>query len=71
MSGAKLPRIICVNWFRTDADGKFVWPGFSESTLVLKWMLGRIEGEAKGHEHVFGITPNYEDLGWSGTGFSS
>jgi phosphoenolpyruvate carboxykinase (GTP) len=69
-SGAKLPRIFCVNWFRTDADGKFVWPGFSENTRVLKWMLGRIEGEAKGNEHVFGITPSYEDLDWSGMDFS-
>ena len=69
-SGAKLPRIFCVNWFRTDADGKFVWPGFSENTRVLKWMLGRIEGEAKGQEHVFGITPSYEDLDWSGMDFS-
>jgi phosphoenolpyruvate carboxykinase (GTP) len=69
-SGAKLPRIFCVNWFRTDADGKFVWPGFSENTRVLKWMLGRIEGQAKGNEHVFGITPSYEDLDWSGMDFS-
>ena len=69
-SGAKLPSIFCVNWFRTDADGKFVWPGFSENTRVLKWMLGRIEGKAKGNEHVFGITPSYEDIDWSGMDFS-
>jgi phosphoenolpyruvate carboxykinase (GTP) len=69
-SGAKLPKIFCVNWFRTDAEGKFVWPGFSENTRVLKWMLERIEGEAKGSEHVFGITPGYEDLDWQGMDFS-
>ncbi len=69
-SGAKLPKIFCVNWFRTDEDGKFVWPGFSENTRVLKWMLERIEGEAKGSEHVFGITPGYEDLDWNGMDFS-
>ena len=69
-SGAKLPRIFCVNWFRTDADGKFVWPGFSENTRVLKWMLSRIEGRAEGQEHVFGITPKYEDLDWLGMEFS-
>jgi phosphoenolpyruvate carboxykinase (GTP) len=69
-SGAKLPKIFCVNWFRTDAEGKFVWPGFSENTRVLKWMLERIEGEAKGSEHVFGITPAYEDLDWQGMDFS-
>ncbi|MDO8693188.1 MAG: phosphoenolpyruvate carboxykinase (GTP), partial [Sheuella sp.] len=69
-SGAKLPKIFCVNWFRTDEEGKFVWPGFSENTRVLKWMLERIEGEAKGSEHVFGITPGYEDLDWNGMDFS-
>ena len=69
-SGAKLPKIFCVNWFRTDEEGKFVWPGFSENTRVLKWMLERIEGEAKGSEHVFGITPEYDDLDWNGMDFS-
>jgi hypothetical protein len=44
--------------------------GQTENTRVLKWMLGRIEGEAKGNEHVFGITPSYEDLDWSGMDFS-
>lgn len=67
---AKLPKIFCVNWFRTDENGKFVWPGFSENTRVLKWMLGRIEGQAQGDEHVFGITPRYEDIDWAGMDFS-
>ena len=70
-SGTKLPKIFCVNWFRTDENGKFVWPGFSDNTRVLKWMLGRIEGDAKGDEHVFGITPRYEDIDWSGMDFSA
>lgn len=70
-TGTKLPKIFCVNWFRTDENGKFVWPGFSDNTRVLKWMLGRIEGDAKGDEHVFGITPRYEDIDWSGMDFSS
>jgi phosphoenolpyruvate carboxykinase (GTP) len=69
-ANAKLPKIFCVNWFRTDDQGKFVWPGFSENTRVLKWMLGRIEGQAQGTEHVFGITPRYEDLDWAGMEFS-
>ena len=69
-AGAKLPKIFCVNWFRTDENGKFVWPGFSENTRVLKWMLGRIEQQAQGVEHVFGITPRYEDLDWRGMDFS-
>ena len=69
-SGAKLPHIFCVNWFRTDENGRFVWPGFSENARVLKWMLARIEREAGGHEHVFGVTPRYEDIDWDGLNFS-
>ncbi|SMP64838.1 phosphoenolpyruvate carboxykinase (GTP) [Noviherbaspirillum suwonense] len=70
-TGAKLPHIFCVNWFRTDENGKFVWPGFGDNMRVLKWMLERIEGTAsEGVEHLFGTTPRYEDLHWAGTDFS-
>ncbi len=68
--GAALPKIFCVNWFRTDDQGRFVWPGFSENARVLKWMLARIENNAGGVEHVFGVTPRYEDLDWAGLNFS-
>jgi phosphoenolpyruvate carboxykinase (GTP) len=70
-NGAVLPKIYCVNWFRTDANGKFVWPGFGENARVLKWMLQRIEGQASGQEHVFGVSPSYADLDWSGLSFSA
>jgi phosphoenolpyruvate carboxykinase (GTP) len=70
-AGAKLPRIYCVNWFRKGDDGKFVWPGYGENMRVLKWMLGRIEGHAKGVENVFGLSPRYEDLDWTGMNFTS
>jgi phosphoenolpyruvate carboxykinase (GTP) len=66
---AKLPAIFCVNWFRTDADGRFVWPGFGENMRVLQWMVERIEGRAGGEEHVFGTSPRYEDLNWNGLDF--
>ena len=45
---AKLPRVYGVNWFRKDADGKFLWPGYGENSRVLEWIVGRLEGEAGG-----------------------
>jgi phosphoenolpyruvate carboxykinase (GTP) len=67
---AALPKIYCVNWFRTDEAGKFVWPGFGDNMRVLKWMLERIEGTAGGTENVFGTTPNFADLNWDGLDFT-
>ncbi len=69
-TGARLPRIYCVNWFRKGADGQFVWPGYGENMRVLEWMLGRIEGTASGAENVFGTSPRYEDLRWQGLSFT-
>lgn len=68
--GGKLPNIFCVNWFRTDEQGHFVWPGFSENARILKWMVSRIEEQAQGTEHVFGFSPRYQDLDWTGLEFS-
>ncbi|RZL91920.1 MAG: phosphoenolpyruvate carboxykinase (GTP) [Variovorax sp.] len=70
-SGAKLPKIYTTNWFRKGADGKFVWPGYGENMRVLKWMIERIEHKAEGAEHVFGVSPRYEDLSWKGLDFSA
>ncbi len=68
--GAKLPSIYCVNWFRKDENGKFVWPGYGENMRVLAWMLERIEGKASGQENIFGTTPTHKDINWSGLNFS-
>ncbi|MDM0021721.1 phosphoenolpyruvate carboxykinase (GTP) [Variovorax saccharolyticus] len=70
-SGAKLPKIYTTNWFRKGEDGKFVWPGYGENMRVLKWMIDRIEQKADGTEHVFGVSPRYEDLNWTGLDFSA
>ena len=70
-TGAKLPKFFCVNWFRKGADGKFVWPGYGENMRVMKWMLERIEGKAQGTENIFGVSPRYEDITWTGLNFSA
>ena len=69
-TGAKLPKIYCVNWFRKGDDGKFVWPGYGENMRVLQWMLERVSGTASGVENAFGTTPTYADLNWTGLDFS-
>lgn len=70
-AGTRAPRIYTTNWFRKGADGKFVWPGYGENMRVLKWMIDRIEGKGEGTEHVFGVSPRYEDLNWTGLDFSA
>ena len=69
--GAQLPRIYTTNWFRKNADGKFVWPGYGENMRVLKWMIDRIEGQAQGQETAFGIAPQYAEINWGGLDFSA
>ena len=69
--GHKLPSIYCVNWFRKDEAGKFVWPGYGDNMRVLKWMIDRLEGQVQGQETIFGITPNYAELNWTGLNFSA
>ena len=57
-----LPRIFHVNWFRKDADGKFLWPGFGENIRVLAWMFDRLEEKADADKTPIGYTPKKEDL---------
>jgi phosphoenolpyruvate carboxykinase (GTP) len=65
-AGAQLPRIYYVNWFRKDAEGRFVWPGFGDNSRVLKWIFERCEGTAKGKDTPIGIVPGNGELDVSG-----
>jgi phosphoenolpyruvate carboxykinase (GTP) len=56
-SGAQLPRIFYVNWFRKGADGKFLWPGYGENSRVLAWIFRRCEGSAEAVETEIGLVP--------------
>ncbi|MDO8370668.1 phosphoenolpyruvate carboxykinase (GTP) [Polaromonas sp. YR568] len=69
--GHTLPKIFCVNWFRKDEAGKFVWPGYGENMRVLKWMIDRLEDQAKGQDTIFGIAPQYAEINWTGLDFSA
>jgi len=61
-----LPRIFYVNWFRRDADGRFLWPGFGENSRVLEWMFRRCDGEAEVDETPIGLLPAPGDLDTTG-----
>ncbi|OKH96252.1 phosphoenolpyruvate carboxykinase (GTP) [Streptomyces uncialis] len=67
---AKLPRIYYVNWFRKDAAGRFVWPGFGENSRVLKWIVERLDGTAEGVGTPIGVLPTKAALDTDGLDLS-
>ena len=64
------PLIFGVNWFRKDASGKFLWPGYGENMRVLKWIVERTWQSAGARETPLGWMPRHEDLEWSGLGLT-
>ena len=60
--GDKAPKIFNVNWFRTDDEGNFVWPGFGDNMRVLNWIIDRCEGKATATETAIGFIPQPEDI---------
>ncbi|HLS83895.1 MAG TPA: phosphoenolpyruvate carboxykinase (GTP) [Arenimonas sp.] len=64
--GMKLPGVFQVNWFRKNAEGKFMWPGFGDNLRVLEWMLRRVTGQAGAVETPVGNLPRPEDINTEG-----
>ncbi|MGH8205055.1 MAG: phosphoenolpyruvate carboxykinase domain-containing protein, partial [Steroidobacteraceae bacterium] len=66
----KLPGIFHVNWFRRDAKGKFLWPGYGENLRVLAWIIGRCNGTAAASDTAIGAVPTRDALDFSGLDIS-
>ena len=62
----RLPRLFWVNWFRRDADGGFLWPGFGENCRVLKWVVERVAGTADAAETPIGLVPTVDAIDRTG-----
>jgi len=66
----EMPRIFVVNWFRKDAEGKFIWPGFGENSRVLEWVFRRCDDEAEAVETPIGLAPAEGEINTDGISIS-
>ncbi len=68
--GNKAPKIFNVNWFRTDENGNFIWPGFGDNLRVIEWILKRCENEVPANDSKIGYLPFSSDINISGLSLS-
>ena len=68
--GENAPKIFGVNWFRTDDDGKFIWPGFEENIRILDWIVKRLDDKVNAVDSPIGLVPKTEDIDISGLDIS-
>jgi len=66
---AETPRVFHVNWFRKDALGRFIWPGYRENMRILHWMVQRVRHGAGARETPIGWVPRYRDIDWTGADY--
>lgn len=64
------PKVFSINWFRTDEDGRFIWPGFGENIRVLKWVIDRVNNKVDARQTPIGLIPHIEDLELKGLDIS-
>ncbi len=69
--GENAPKIFYVNWFRKNAEGKWLWPGFGDNSRALKWMCESLEGKSQGQETPIGFVPSPKDIDLIGLDIST